>query len=75
MVEVFIIAQADISGDTLTSTATIDSVRLEDNGRRISCRSYSPPHDHQSAVVRIEGNLNYNHKTDKTIQGRGVGTL
>ena len=57
MVEVF----TTISGDTLTSTATIDSVSLEDNGKRISCGSF---HHNQSVVVRIEGKLNYNHKTN-----------
>ena len=49
MVEVF----TTISGDTLTSTATIDRVSLEDNGKRISCGSFS---HNQSVVVRIEGN-------------------
>ena len=31
----------DISGNTLTSTATIDSVNLTDDGRSITCREIS----------------------------------
>ena len=44
----------DISGDTLTSTATIDSVSLGDNGRTILC--YSDYYDARSLMVQLEGN-------------------
>ena len=37
MVGVFITLLTDINGDVLTSTATIDRVSLEDDGRNISC--------------------------------------
>ena len=38
MTGVFRTVLTDISGDTLTSTATIDSASLNDDERRISCR-------------------------------------
>ena len=38
---VFTTVLTDISGTTLTSTATIDSVNLTDDGRNITCRELS----------------------------------
>ena len=54
MAGVFTTVLTDISGITLTSTATIDSVSLEDNGRNISCYNYYA--DARSLMVRVEGN-------------------
>ena len=53
MAGVFTTELTDISGDTLTSTATIDSVSLGDNGRSISCQSFT---NVKSLVVQLEGN-------------------
>ena len=44
----------DISGKTLTSTATIDNVSLGDNGRKILC--YGDYYDPRSLMVQLEGN-------------------
>ena len=41
MAGVFNTVLTDISGNTLTSTATIDSVSLGDDGRSITCREIS----------------------------------
>ena len=41
MAGVFNTVLTDISGNTLTSTATIDSVSLGDDGRNITCRDIS----------------------------------
>ena len=38
---VFNTVLTDISGNTLTSTATIDSFNLTDDGRSITCRGFS----------------------------------
>ena len=43
----------DISGNTLTSTATIDSVRLGDDGRNISC--FSTTTKANDKLVEVEG--------------------
>ena len=46
----------DISGSTLTSTATIDSVQLEHNGEEITCRDSSGVTTHQRHIlVRLKG--------------------
>ena len=48
----------DISGNTLTSTATIDSVSLGDDGRNISCREISNSViSEQTRTVQVEGKL------------------
>ena len=45
----------DISGNTLTSTATIDSVTLSDDGRNISCRDYTGLSSRLIATIKLEG--------------------
>ena len=46
----------DISGNTLTSTATIDSVSLGDGGRSITCREISNSViSEQTRTVQVEG--------------------
>ena len=47
----------DISGSILTSTATIDSVNLTDNGRNISCFDINGA---TNELVQVEGNVDYN---------------
>ena len=42
----------DINGDTLTSTATIDRVRIADNGRNISCHGITSA---ASKLLRVQG--------------------
>ena len=47
----------DISGNTLTSTATIDSVSLGDDGRNITCRDVSNNVlSELTCTVQVEGN-------------------
>ena len=47
----------DISGNTLTSTATIDSVSLGDDGRSITCRDVSNNVlSELTCTVQVEGN-------------------
>ena len=53
MTGVFNTVLTDISGNTLTSTATIDSVSLTDDGRNISCANSS---DMSWQVVQVQGN-------------------
>ena len=52
---VFRTVLTDISGSTLTSTATIDSVSLSDDGRNISCRDDTGQSNEQIASVQVEG--------------------
>ena len=47
----------DISGNTLTSTATIDSVSLGDDGRNITCcEIFNSVISEQTRTVQVEGN-------------------
>ena len=52
---VFRTVLTDISGNTLTSTATIDSVSLSDDGRNISCRDSTGKSNEQIASVQVDG--------------------
>ena len=52
---VFHTVLTDISGTTLTSTATIDSVNLTDDGRNISCLDINGA---ASEFVKVEGETN-----------------
>ena len=45
----------DISGTTLTSTATIDSVNLTDDGRSITCRDDTGSVNQQVGTIQITG--------------------
>ena len=54
---VFNTVLTDISGNTLTSTATIDSVSLGDDGRSITCREISNSQiSEQTCIIQVEGN-------------------
>ena len=53
MTGVFRTVLTEISDNTLTSTATIDSVSLNDDGVRISCRDNT---GQRIASVHMEGN-------------------
>ena len=53
MTGVFRTVLTDVSGNTLTSTATIDSVQLEHNEIRISCRDGSGATNQQVSTVLI----------------------
>ena len=54
---VFNTVLTDISGNTLTSTATIDSVSLGDDGRSITCREVSNNVlSELTRTVQVEGN-------------------
>ena len=51
---VFTTVLTDISGgNTLTSTATIDSVNLTDDGRNVSCHDISGTFNQQARTVRV----------------------
>ena len=52
---VFRAVLTNISGSTLTSTATIDSVQLKDNGRRITCRDITGPVNQHVGTVQVKG--------------------
>ena len=57
MTGVFNTVLTDISGNTLTSTATIDSVSLGDDGRNITCREiFNSVISEQTRTVQVEGN-------------------
>ena len=57
MAGVFNTVLTDITGNTLTSTATIDSVSLGDDGRNITCREISNSVvSEQTRTVQVEGN-------------------
>ena len=56
MAGVFNTVLTDISGNTLTSTATIDSVSLGDDGRSITCREISNSVRQTCTVQLVEGN-------------------
>ena len=43
----------DISGNTLTSTATIDNVSLGDDGRNITCRDVNGSANQQVRIVQV----------------------
>ena len=47
----------DISGTTLTSTATIDSVNLTDDGRSITCRDISGAANQQVRTIQVTGSI------------------
>ena len=50
----------DITGNTLTSTATLDSVNLEDDGKIISCAGINT--EEVSKQVQVEGiSFKYNY--------------
>ena len=56
MAGVFRTVLTDISGNTLTSTATIDSVSLGDDGRSITCREISNSVvSERVGTVQVEG--------------------
>ena len=56
MAGVFNTVLTDISGNTLTSTATIDSVSLGDDGRSITCREISNSViSEQTRTVQVKG--------------------
>ena len=50
---VFTTVLTDISGNTLTSKATIDSVNLTDDGRNVSCRDISGTLNQQVRVASM----------------------
>ena len=57
MAGVFNTVLTDISGNTLTSTATIDSVSLGDDGKSVTCREISNSViSEQTRTVQVEGN-------------------
>ena len=57
MAGVFRTVLTDISGNTLTSTATIDSVSLGDDGRIITCRDVTGSVNQQVHTVQVAGTL------------------
>ena len=57
MAGVFNTILTDISGTILTSTATIDSASLGDDGKNITCREISNSViSKQTRTVQVEGN-------------------
>ena len=57
MAGVFRTVLTDISGNTLTSTATIDSASLGDDGRNVTCHEISNSViNEQTRTVKVEGN-------------------
>ena len=52
---VFRTVLTDISGSTYTSTATIDSVSLNDDGRNVSCRDSTGLNSRQIGTIELEG--------------------
>ena len=52
---VFRTVLTDISGNTLTSTATIDCVQLEHNGKRIACRDITGLANQHVGTVQVKG--------------------
>ena len=61
MAGVFNTVLTDISGNTLTSTATIDSVSLGDDGRNITCREDTGSANQQIRTVQVAGMINHRH--------------
>ena len=59
MTGVFNTVLTDISGNTLTSTATIDSVSLGDDGRSITCRDDTGSANQQVLVVQVTSMINH----------------
>ena len=57
---VFRTVLTDISGSTLTSTATIDSVSLSDDRRNITCRDSSGVTNQRHILVRLKGTYTHN---------------
>ena len=57
MTGVFTTVLTDISGNTLTSTATIDSVNLTDDGRSITCRDISGALSQQVRTIQVTGSI------------------
>ena len=56
MAGVFNTILTDISGNTLTSTATVDSVSLGDDGRNVSCREVSNSViSEQIGIIQVKG--------------------
>ena len=55
MTGVFRTVLTDVSGNTLTSTATIDRVQLGDDGIRVSCQDDTGQLNQQIASVHVEG--------------------
>ena len=64
MAGAFTTVLTDISGSILTSTATIDSVSLGDNGRNISCFDINGA---TYKLVQVEGNVYNNTATSITL--------
>ena len=52
---VFRTVLTNISGNILTSTATIDSVQVEDDGKRIACRDITGLVNQQVGTVQVKG--------------------
>ena len=52
---VFRTVLTDINGSTLTSTATINNVSLNDNGQEIMCRDSSGVTTQRHILVRLKG--------------------
>ena len=61
MTGVFNTVLTDISGNTLTSTATIDSVSLGDDGRNISCRDDTGSANQQVRTVQVVSMINHHY--------------
>ena len=59
MTGVFNTVLTDISGNTLTSTATIDSVSLGDDGRNIICRDHTGSANQQVLAVQVASMINH----------------
>ena len=55
MTGVFNTVLTDISGNTLTSTATIDNVSLGDNGKGITCRDISGALGQRVRMIQVTG--------------------
>ena len=62
MAGVFNTVLTDISGNTLTSTATIDSVSLGDDGRSITCREDAGSVTQQVRTVQVASMINHHCK-------------
>ena len=66
MTGVFRTVLTNISGNTLTSTATINSVNLSDLERNISCRDSTGLSSRQVATIKLEGQ----HRSEQGGGGR-----
>ena len=64
MAGVFNTVLTDISGNTLTSTATIDSVSLGDDGRNITCHEDTGSANQQVRTVQVASMINHHCKQE-----------